>query len=383
VRKPETLPDSYPEKLDDSDESEFWDLYRDISNNLDDESASRLVRSTFRSRHQPQFDVFSAIKDAFHPDNSDGYSTGYEVSFTNPLYEIRENPASLLLTDTNWKSVNFCFVVCETSGEEHGTWPNRINEIHDLVTGHKDHLISQVDEDGKDINHIQYVSCVPKQEIPDIDTRFLLRKAAPDDYALWVVDDDYSPSQSETNPPPVELRHEAGKISHSQLRGPIKDGIDYGKAINRDISIQIETHPLISLQEVLMTLITNNYGVKDEPREFNHSDFVDTFIDLCEVGPSGDSKRELLEDRAQELIDTAKDASIVYYDNSDRIKGSHDYRARYGGSGTKKLRDSIKSKYISSQIPERKRELAYERARNQHDPENGVQSGVDAQDWED
>lgn len=382
MKKPDLPDQTFVDELLESDQDRFWEIYEENLSQVSEDDAERLVRSTYRSVHEPAHDLFSAVKDAFHPSNSDGYRTEYEVSFTNPLYEIAQNPADLLLTNTDWRDVNLCFVVCEPSGEEYATWANNINEVHDLVTGHHDHLLDQVDEAGKNINHIQYVTCVPKEEVPDADFRFVRRQAASNNHALWIVDDDYSPGPNETPAPMVQLRAESGVMEHGQLKAPLNDGVDYSKSINRDVTIQLRTPVLIALQEVLMALMTENYGVKQEPREFDREDFVDTFIDLCEVGVSGNQKRDLLKERADELIKEAKSADIVHYGSSDRIKTASDFRVRYQGAGTKKLRRTIREKYIKSEIPDKRRQLAYEETVSEFEPKGGVSSDFDDNGWE-
>lgn len=378
----DTIDNGYIQKLSDKDEDRFRELYQNEYAKIDDKAAKRRVKSIFRSVHRPKHEVFQAVKDAFHPDNDDGYRTGYEVSFTNPLYEIRQNPADLLLTNTDWRNVNFCFVVCESSGEESATWANRISEVHDLVTGHEEHLLSQVGEEGKDIGHLQFITAVPKEEIPDVDFRFISRQVGPENYALWTVDDDYSPKDSEQNPPPVELRKEEGKISHGKLRDPLEDGVDYSKSINRDVTIALETPPVIALQDAFMALVTEQYGDYDEPREFNKDDFIETYIDLCEIGASGDKKRDLLKEKAENLISVAKEADLMYYGKSDRIKTGKDYRARYEGGGTKKLRKSVKEKFIKNRIPKRKAEMAYKRVKEDFNPKDGLRSELDDETWD-
>ena len=382
MQKPEQIEDDYFPRLYEDDGEDFRQQYKENYKQIDDDAAERRFRSEFRSIEEPKHEVFSAVKDAFHPDNGDGYRTGYEASFTNPLYEISPNPAKLLLTNTNWRNVHFCFVVCESSGEEYPAWANRVNEVYDIVKGHGDYLLEQVDEVGKDINHIQYVTCIPKEDLPDVDFRYVSRQAVPDNYCLWVVDNDYSPAPDEDNPPMVQLRMEAGTSNHSDLRDPLNDGVDYRKSINRDITIEIETPPLIALQEVLMALMTEQYGSKEEPREFDRDDFVETFIDLCEIGASGDEKREILRERASVLIEEAKSADILYSGDTERIKGPNDFRARYEGSGTKKLRKVIKKKFVRSRIPIQKSKVAYDMTKKEFEPENGLKTDFDNNDWE-
>lgn len=324
--------------------------------------------------------MFKAVKNSFHPRNGEGYESEYEVSFTNPLYEIRENPADLLLTYTDWRNVNFCFVVCEAVGESYARWPAHINEVHDIVRGHKTDLLNQVGEDGKEINTIQYVTATRKQDVPDIDFRHIDQQA-PENYSLWVVDDDYP--REEPSDPPVELRQEYGSIEHQKLRTVMEDGVDYENARNRDVVFSLKTHPIIALQETLMSLMTMQYGEPDEeePREFNRSDFEDMYINLCEIGPSGEEKRAVLRQNADELIELAEDADILYSAEHRRIKTNRDFRVRYPTGGTADLKPAIKEKYVNHQAPYRRGQMAYDETRGSFDAKGGVSTDFSSSEW--
>lgn len=378
-------PDDYDDddllgRLLDSDEDDFRQQYREEYEDLSEDEAKRAIEEEFRSIHRPEHEVFKAVKNSFHPRNEEGYESEYEVSFTNPLYEIRENPADLLLTYTDWRNVNFCFVVCEAVGENYARWPAHINEVHDIVRGHKTDLLNQVGEDGKEINTIQYVTATRKQDVPDIDFRHIDQQA-PENYSLWVVDDDYP--REEPSDPPVELRQEYGSIEHQKLRTVMEDGVDYENARNRDVVFSLKTHPIIALQETLMSLMTMQYGEPDEeePREFNRSDFEDMYINLCEIGPSGEEKRAVLRQKADELIELAEDADILYSAEHRRIKTNRDFRVRYPTGGTADLKPAIKEKYVNHRAPYRRGQMAYDETRGSFDAKGGVSTDFSSSEW--
>ena len=384
VRVSDVDSDNYLGRLTDNDKSRFKSQYRDNRENIDDEDILDLLESEYRSNILPTQNVFEAIKNAFHSDNPDGFRTEYELSFTNPLFEIEENPADILLTESNHRSVNLCFVVCEPSGEDYVSWPNRIGEVNDIVVGHKGHILDQLGVDGKDINHIQYVTAVRKRDCRDIEFEYL-RKAGPTGqgtgYALWSVDDDFAGEDSKTqsdggssSDPPVQLTVEGGNIIHSKLQGPVEDGINYLQTKYKEVSIALSSPEIVGLQETLMNLITQQYGSSDHPREFDRSDFQEQYVDLCEVGPSGDKKQTLLKDKANDLLELAKDSDVLYHGDHNRINGSNDFRVRYQGSVTEGLKSTVKSKVLKSKIPHKKAEMAYENTRNTFTPKDSVQA---------
>lgn len=381
-----------PDQFDDNDllgqllnddEENFREQYREEYEVLSDDEAKRAIREEFRSIYAPEHEVFKSVKNSFHPRNEVGYESEYEVSFTNPLYEIHENPADLLLTYTDWRNVNFCFVVCEVVSEDYARWPSRINEIYDLVTGHESYLKEQVDEVDKKINTIQYATATRKQDLPDIEFRHIEQQVAPENYALWVMDDDVD--RDSPDDPPMLLYLEEGEIEHQKLRSVMEPGIDYEKSRNRDVIFSLHTHAIITLQETLMALVTHLYGKKDEeePREFNRDDFEGMFIELCEVGPSGKEKREMLRDRAGELLKLAENADILYSKEHRRIKTSRDYRVRYPSGGTKHLKPAIKRKFIDHRAPHRRGQMAFDNTVKSFRSRGGLPTDFESSEWQD
>lgn len=373
--------DNLLERLLEDDAEQFREQYSDRYRELSEEDARRSIEEEFRSVHQPEYSVFKAVKDSFHPANEEGYRSGYEVSFTNPLYEIRENPADLLLTYTDYQNVSFCFVVCEVVGEDYTRWPAHINEVHDLVMGHESHLLKQVGEEGKEINTIQYVTATRKQDVPDIDFRHIER-LAPDNYSLWVVDDDY-PRESPSDPH-VQLHYEDGSIQHQKLRTVMGQGIDYERSRNRDVIFSLESHPIIALQETIMALMTEQHSdlSEEQPREFDRGDFERVFIDLCEIGPSGEEKREVLRETSAEFLELAKNAEMVYADGHRRIQTSRDFRARYPTGSTAEVKPSIRDKYVDYRAPYRRGRMAYDDTRESFESRSGIETNFESSEWQ-
>ncbi|UTF52785.1 hypothetical protein [Natronosalvus rutilus] len=377
MRGPETVDTSntFTDLLE-SDKERFREQYKAEYNEISDGSALDLVESEFTNEIKPAFEVFKAVKDAFHPDNEDGYRTEYEVSFTDPLCEISPNPADLLLTETNRREANLCFVVCEPSGENSDLWPTRINEIVNIVGGHETELLEQIGHSDKEVNHVQYLTVTLKEEYPDVQFRHL-QHGAPDEYAICTVDDDYEPEDGEDAEKEYVLRYEDGTIEHGKLHSPLSDGIDYKEAKNRDVYLSLKAPPIISLQETLMSLLTEQHGEVDEPREFNRDDFLNRFRDLCLVGPVGEQKDTVFNSRADELLEIAKKSGILIYGDSDDIHENRDFRAMYKqGNTTAGLKHSVKSKIFDSRIQNKKAEMAFETVEDQFQPRGGYESGV-------
>ncbi|WP_206537605.1 hypothetical protein, partial [Natronolimnohabitans innermongolicus] len=216
-----------------------------------------------------------------------------------------------------------------------------------------------------------------KEEYPDVQFRHL-QHGAPNEYAICTVDDDYEPDDDEDSEKEYVLKYEDGTIEHGKLHGPLVDGIDYKDSKNRDVYLSLNAPPMISLQETLMSLLTEQHGEVDEPREFNRENFVGRFKDLCLVGSSGEEKETVFDKRADELLEIAKDAGILKYGDSDDIHENRDFRAMYKqGNTTAGLKQSVKSKIFNNRVPDKKSEMAFETVENQFEPQGGYGSEMD------
>lgn len=368
--------DYYLDRLTDGDESRFRETYEEKHGDLDLDAAKKAVQATLRNQCEPRHRVFEAIADGFHPYNDEGMETGYEVALSNPLCEIEQTPADLLLTAQDYREVHLCFVVCEAGGENYLDWARNINEVHDLYTGHDDELLEQIPVEGLDPGHIQFVTATQKEDLPDVDLKYL-KNTTPDNYSVWVVDDDYEGNADQQ----VELRKKFGTIAHRQFRTVLENGFDYGKGENTEIGCTLNSHEFIALRETFMGLMLRQHTErKNEPREFNRVDFEDELVVQTQVADPPDKKLEVVSSRTEELLQIADDAEMVYSGSSSNIQSNGDYRLRYPSGMPTQVPDHIRPKYIEYRTPLKMAEDAYERARGEFDPIDNVKTELDESD---
>jgi len=366
--------DGYLNLLTEADESRFRGLYEEHHDELDLQSAKSAVRATLRNKHEPHHEVLEAIADGFHPYNEEGMETGYEVALSNPLYEVEPTAADLLLTAQDYREVHLCFVVCEAGGEDYVQWARHINEISDLYRGHEEELLKQIPVEGLDTGHVQFVTVTPKEDLPDVDLKYIKNSVSPEDYAIWVVDDDYEGNGDRQ----VELRNEFGHLAHRQLRTVLENGFDYGKGQNTDFGCTLNSHEFVMLRETFMGLMLQQYSDgREEPREFNQSDFEKMLVSQTQAGDPPEEKTQLVRSRAGNLLDVADDAEMVYSGGNKNMNTNRDYRLRFPSGMPTQVPEHLRPKYVEYRAPWKLAEDAFEQTRQEFEPIDRLETELD------
>jgi hypothetical protein len=371
--------DGYLGRLADGDESRFRERYQEQYSELDLDAAKTAVQAELLNRHEPRHQVLEAVADGFHPYNEEGMATGYEVALSNPLYEIKPTAADLLLTAQDYREVHLCFVVCETTGEDYVRWAKQINEISDLYRGHEEELLEQVPVEGLDTGHIQFVTVARKEDLPDVDLKYLKSTVSPDNYAIWAVDDDYEGNSDRQ----VELRKEFGQLAHGQLRTVLEDGFDYGKGENTALACTLNSHEFVILREIFLLLMLRRYSnSREEPREFNKQDFEEMLVSKMQIGEPNKKKTQLVRSKAGDLLDIADDAEIVYSGESQNINTNRDYRLRFPSGMPTQVPEHIRPKYIAYRAPQKMARDAFTKTKEGFEPIDQLETELsDTESW--
>lgn len=367
---------SYLEELTERDGERFEEVYGEKWEELSEDKAEDRVKAELRNRVDPCHEVFEAVVDAFHPSNEDGVNTGYEVGLTNPLYEVEENAADLLLASNDYQEIHFCFIITEVGGEHYSKWAQRVNYLYDLFNENDQYLLSQMPESDLEIGHVQYVTVTRKEDVPDVKLGRLIKSVVPDKYGLLVVDDDYSGPGAQ-----VQLYLEHGEIAHRKLRSQLEDGIDYGDGENYEISCPTHGHDFICLREILMSLMLSQYGADvEEPREFNYQDFEDKLVDQTHIDDPPEEKSDSIEERSVELLSIAFDADMVHRAPHRRINSNRDYRLRFPSGDPDQVPDYLEKKWIEYRGPFKRADDAFRMAKDSFKPQEPVKTELSDED---
>ncbi|MEZ3144989.1 hypothetical protein [Halobaculum sp. MBLA0143] len=363
--------DNKEKKLSPSDWESFCELYEKMYKNTPDESVRKVVRSEVRAKG-PKHEVFSAIKDAFIPSNND--TRPYEAAFTNPLHEVKNNKADLLVVSAK-RYINLCFVFCKPNTDNYENWAIEINRVKNLFEENKNKIKKQLGHQSKSVAEVQYATVLPKEDIADIDLSPVVRAINVSNYSVWSVDDDYKPSDSTSAMTQVKI--EDGKVGDSRLRSILNSGIDYRNAKNNDIVVSLFTSSRVVLKEILISIMYNNLSTgQEEPKEFDKAQFISEFVSLCEVGGSKGIKKEKLKDRAKEHLEKGVNLGVIA-DQDSKLKSNKSYRIMYQGDGPGPISDMINKKVVKSKIPMKKAEIAYDKARREFSPSDPGNPSLD------
>ncbi|AGB14702.1 hypothetical protein Halru_0048 [Halovivax ruber XH-70] len=365
---------NYLRLLTDYDEKNFRSEYENAHKDLSLDAAKAAVEALFQNRYEPKYEVFEAIADGFHPYNDEGMETGYEFELTNPLCEISETPADVLLTSHDYREVHLCFIICEPAGENYIEWATRINTVSDLYTGHEEYLLDQIPVDGLEPGHVQFVTATHKDDLPDIDFQYLMNSVSPENYSIWVVDDDYNGNEDRN----VELRKEYGRISHRPLRSELEKGFDYEKGENTEVGCTLNSNELIILRESFMGLMLRQHASgRDEPREFDREDFIEELANQTQYDEPPEEKQEVIQERANLVLEVADESDMVYSKPRSEINTNRDYRLRYPSGMPTQIPEHIKPKYIDYRAPIKMAKDAFQQAKEEHEPRDQLMTEID------
>ena len=90
----------------------------------------------------------------------------------------------------------------------------------------------------------------------------------------------------------------------------------------------------------------------------------------------------MLQQKANDLLELAEDADILYASEHRRIKTSRDFRVRYPTGGTEDLKQAIRKKYMNHLAPHRRGEMAYEETRDSFDSKGGLSTDFESTEWQ-
>lgn len=369
--------EGYLSRLSDYDESNFREEYEETFQDLSYDASKTAVEALLRNKHEPRYEVLKAVADAFHPYNEHGRKTEFEVALTNPLCEISKTPADLLLTAHDYREVHLCFVVCEAGGENYIEWARNVNQVYNLYKGHEEELLIQIPIEGLETGKVQFVTATHKEDLPDIDFKYMNSSVSADNYSLWVVDDDNESDEERQ----VELREEYGTITHGKLRERLEKGLDYGKGGDTEVGCTLNSHDFIVLRETFMGLMFRQHtDNRDEPREFDQRDFVNELTEQTQVDEPPDEKLDVIQARAKNLLRVADNAEMVFSGSNSRINTNRDYRLRYPSGLFTQVPEHIEPKYVEYRTPLKRGEDAFQQVKDGFEPRYQLKSEIDDSD---
>jgi hypothetical protein len=371
MKDPEPFDDNgYFRGLGRGDQRRFRELFTEKYNGIDVERAQESYKSTFEATDAPEHHLFKDIVDAFSSGHTAGNESGFETTIVNPLYEFGETGADVLLAEKHHTGVHLCFVSCNVGGEDLQAWRADINSTCLLLDsdGHRERLLSHIQCSDLEIRTAQYLTFTRAQDLIDVNMEVLKMGTDPENYAVWKLIESELPTEEEDK----NILFHDGYIEHPDLDRLSRNGIDPTLAENDDIRYCLTTHPVFPLGEVCLQLYLDKEGVENEPEEFTRREFERTYKEKVHFGINRSRIDWIVSETIDSLLEIGCEYGILE-DDEDEVE-EREYRIMWDTEDAGAIKDMVKEKYFKGMVPVEMGYLAFERARDQFEPE---ESGLD------
>lgn len=358
----EVAPESFLRDLSRSDTNRLRELYNQKYQAVDSERAEASLRSTLTEHERPKHGLIQSVVDTFAPQRAaEGQDSGFEASVVSPLHEVEENPADLLLVKNTYSGAHFCFISSEIGGESPEQWAEHINQIQRVYRDETEYLRRQTNCQDIQVETVQFVTLARTVDLFELQFREVADLVTPSNYCIWERNDEGE----------QYLTKHAGRIASSSLSDVMDQELDYLRTDNDELHYTLTSHAVISIGDTLLQIVREAHAdsSEDYPREFEQEDFRDAFQDGMTIDGTTDQREEYIQSKADNLLEDAKDANILYQDTED-INTDREFRVRAQRGGPAQIKDMVREKYIDHFAEEERAELAFERARDEFEPED-------------
>lgn len=339
------------------------------------------IRDELEQQYQQSeshLELVAATASAFHQTPlAEGYESGYEFAFTEPLEEQNSDivgeehvtNGDVLLVKKDGRDIYICIVECKSGSNAGQAWTKELSRIEEAVDEYRDTLKEQLGAAEMRIRHEQYVLVGRITQLYAMDYDQLQDSMeVADNYAFW----GYARGER-------TLVHTHGEVQDHDLKGVISDSIDASKVEN-PIDFTFSDHPLTQLKVLIQSIITEKQRADDEhPFEFNREEFKEKFDSELQVGFSGDVREELVDRCVDSLLDTGTKIEI-FVDDPDRVQSSRDCRILFRGKKATVAKEAADRKYLDEMAVEKRKERAFEEVKEEFSPS---QTRLDEKDWVD
>lgn len=356
----------YRDRLAPDDRKEFdTRLQEEIDKLSLEEIRDELVGKFEREEHHLELVVAAAS--AFHQTPiAGGYESGFEFAFTEPLAERNELGESevtngdVLLAKTTDENLYLTVIECKSGSHDGSGWINELQDIQEVLEEqrYRSILTRQLGEEEKELKRIQYVLMGRLSQVHALNyDRLEAQYDIPTNYAFWGYD--YGDQT---------LVHVNGEVEDKDLAGVIQSSIDTMK-VEAPSEFTFGDHPLIKLKTLIEDIIDDNQSSGDDhPFEFNRREFRERFNNELQVGFEGDTRRRLVNDKVESLLDKGLQCGI-FVDSASRISSSRDYRILFRGSKAEVAAEAADTKYFDWASSETRKERAFDEVKTEFSPQ--------------
>ena len=349
------------QELGRDDEADFREEYQDAFSDISAERIRNDLKNTVVQNAREMVESAQALVGGFHPRRAaTGQNSEYQFEFMSPLCGIGEDGGDVLLARTDYHSLHLCIVACEIGGETRQDWIQRINGVGELLReqDYRSLLTNQLNCPDRTIATIQYVTLAREIDLVEFEYSRIGHLVEVDHYAVW-----------ERNRENQEFVHRGGDIAHQDLVHSLNDGFEYGRIGAPSIQYLVGSHPILSLEEVVFTLIADHRTLDDDnPQEFTREEFRERFESPLEIGPQGDEYDSVISSEVDRILEFGKEIGLLE-DDPDEIDSDCDYDIKFSGEKPTKAKEEVVEKYLSFETPYERGRRAFEQAESRFEAE--------------
>ncbi|MDB2276558.1 hypothetical protein PM022_18955 [Halorubrum ezzemoulense] len=354
--------DEFLRALSREDESDFRDLYSEKFSNIDLDRIRTELKNQISQIEREFIESAQSIVGGFHPRRRSAQgASGFEFEFFSPLCEVDVDGGDLLMARADYNSLHLCIVACEVGGENQYEWVRRINTISDNLAaeGMLDRIQQQLGCSSHTVNRIQYITLAREVDLLEFEYSDIGHLVEPDNYSVW-----------ERNRENQEFRYRGGSLAHQDLTDAIYQGFDYGSIGAPTIQYMVGTHPVLVLEEVVYTLLTDHINQEDDhPQEFDRDEFRDRYESPLQLGAQGDDYDEVVNREVDRLLSFGSKINLIE-DDPDEIDSSKDYDLKFTGEKPHLAKKAVLNKFLDHRSPIERGSRAFSRAKDAFEPQS-------------
>ena len=354
--------DGYLTALSRQDESDFRDLYSEKFSNIDSERIRTELHNQISQAEREIIESAQSIVGGFHPRRrSFQGASEFEFEFFSPLCELEVDGGDLLMARADYSSLHLCIVTCEVGGENPHSWVSRINNIWEHLNN--DHILDRLKRQlgcgSHTVDMTQYVTLAREIDLLEFEYSDIEHLVEPNNHTVW-----------ERNRDEQEFRYRGGSLGHQDLTDAIEQGFDYGSIGAPTIQYIIGSHPVLALEEVVYTLLTDHINRGDDhPQEFDRDEFKYRYESPLHLGAQGDEYDEVVRREVNRLLSFGERINLIE-DDPEEIDSDRDYDLKFSGEKPHLAKKAVLRKFLDTETPIERGSRAYERAKRTFEPQS-------------
>ena len=354
--------EGYLEALSRQDESDFLDLYESTFSDIDSDRVRTELSNRISQVEREIIESAQSIVGGFHPRRrSLQDASEFEFEFFSPLCELEVDGGDLLMARADYSSLHLCIVTCQVGGENPHSWVDRVNEISYHLEDSEilGRLKRQLGCESHAVDTIQYITLAREIDLLEFEYSNIEHLVEPDNYTVW-----------ERNRDEQEFRYRGGTLGHQDLTDAIEQGFDYGSIGAPTIQYIVGSHPVLALEEIVYTLLTDHLNESDDyPQEFDRSEFKQRYESPLHLGAQGNEYDEVVEREVDRLLSFGGHINLIETD-SEKIDSERDYDLKFSGEKPYLAKKAVQRKFLNTEVPVERGRRAYGRAKESFEPQS-------------